>query len=237
MSNIDVDNQKKQFSQIKSLGLTAICITSFTLTSSVIVKPAVASTLTGGMSYSKDGTNFSSNKWTGEYTFKVELIAGTPQQIKITQQSSTAKKGNGSNGWLTFIDVTTDAKGNIMFDQSNVPYYESEKNFKNNKVKFRGRFMGSFDDNPKDLDFKFFPSPDSTDFPKSFWMFTSPTPQDPQEPESEKFQDFSSQPPFVSTPEPASDLSLFILGTLGVVSTLKCKLKSFKSSDKELKKV
>ena len=41
----------------------------------------------------------------------------------------------------------------------------------------------------------------------------------------------------VSVPEPASILSLFALGTLGAASTLKRKLKSSKSIDKELEKV
>ncbi len=188
-----------------------------------MVKSAIASTIKGGLTYSKDGTNFISNNWTGEYTFKVEFIEGPPQQIKITQESSKAKKGSGSNGWLAFIDVTTDADGNITFDQSNVPHYKSENDFKKGKVRNRGRFMGSFDSDPKDLDFKYFPK--KTNFPKSFWMFTSPVPDDPEEPEFEMFQDFSSEAPFVRTNEPTSYMGFLALSIIGVSSIIKRKLK------------
>ena len=219
---------------------------TFSILSVIDINSSLASTITGGMSYSKDGTNFLTNDYTGEYTFEVGLISGPPEPggifpigIKITQQSSNAKKGSESNGWFTLINFTgVDVNGNLTFDRSNIPYYASQEDFENNKVKFRGRFTGSFNNSPKDLDFKFFPSPDSTKFPESFWMFTSPTPQDPEEPESEEFEDFSSQPPFVfvSTPGPTLNLSLLIFSTLGTVSTLKRKLKLSNSSEKETTK-
>lgn len=45
-----------------------------------------------------------------------------------------------------------------------------------------------------------------------------------------------SEPP-TTVPEPTSTLSLLALGTLGAASTLKRKLKTSKSSEKELEKV
>ncbi|WP_260442012.1 hypothetical protein [Microcystis aeruginosa] len=213
---------------------------AFSILGAIGINPALACTITGGMSYSKDGTSFVSTDYTGEYTFKVEVIAGPPEpggpfpfRIKITQQSSKSKGGNGSNGWLAFIDLKTDG----TFDQSDVPHYQSEKDFKDGKVRNRGRFVGFFNSDPKDLDFKYFPK--ATGFPKSFWMFTSPVPDNPENPPFDPFEDFSSEPPFVATatPEPTATVSLLALGTLGAASTLKRQVKSSKSTEKETTKV
>lgn len=239
-SILSISNQREIFGQVKFLGLLTMSLTTSLLITTSIVKPAIAATITGGLSYSKDGKTFSSNHYTGEYTFKVELIPGPPEKpekIKITQESSKAKTGNGSNGWLALINVTIDSDGNITFDQSDVPHYSTEKDFDKGKERNRGRFVGSvdFDSDPKDLDFKYFPK--YTRFPGSFWQFTSPVPDDPEDPPLEMFQDFSSEAPFVTTNETTSPLSFLTIGIGCTALTLKNKLKQSQSSKKEIEKV
>lgn len=141
-----------------------------------------------------------------------------PPYITLKQVSGPDAK---QNGWYAEISATIDQNNKITFDAKDIPYFT-----KKDKKYGEGTFKGFWDNGT----FNFDHVTTSKGSRRGIWSFTT-SPSNPIDPNTPTINDPHN--PFASIPEPNSTLSLLALGTLGAASTLKRKLKSSKSAEKE----